>query len=219
MQRKISVILGRRLAICGLMMSATFAPSLMAPLAAQEAASAPPVAVTDARENVVSGEETRPGYPEETRVAPEGHTPPPATLSDMAWLEGRWSGNGVEGAAAYESWQRTGSGPMVGMFVQENADGGIMFSEILYLMEEEGSLVLRLKHFGPRLKGWEDKDEMLSFSLVAMEDGAAYFNGLTLRPDGADGFVAAVRMNGEGGESSELVFPFTRPQSTGPLPR
>jgi hypothetical protein len=99
---------------------------------------------------------------------------------------------------------------MVGTFVQETPDGRIMFTEHMYLIEEEGSLVLRLKHFSADLTGWEEKDGMASFRLVEMEPGAAFFHGLTLRRDGKDGFLAAVRIKHKDGSTSELVFPFKR---------
>ncbi len=151
-----------------------------------------------------------PAVAQETRIASADHVPPEASISDMAWLAGQWRGTGIENATAYESWLPANGGTMVGTFVQENAEGGIMFTEHLYLMEEEGSLVLRLKHFTADLTGWEEKDDTTSFRLVAMEPGAAFFHGLTLRKDGEDGLVAAVRMRKKDGSSSELIFRFTR---------
>ena len=32
---------------------------------------------------------------QETRTAPEGHTPPPATLDEVDWLIGQWAGTGI----------------------------------------------------------------------------------------------------------------------------
>ena len=42
---------------------------------------------------------------------------------------------------------------MVSTFVQETDEGGIRLTEHLYLMEEEETLVLRLKHFTADLTG------------------------------------------------------------------
>ena len=149
-----------------------------------------------------------PALAQETRVAPEGHTPPPTSLEQMDWLIGQWVGTGIDGAPAMESWLPPSGDTMVGTFVQETGEGGIRFSEILYLMEEEGTLVLRLKHFNADLTGWEEKDGMLTFRLIAVEECAAYFNALTLRcadPDKpGEGLVAAVRMR----EGNELLFKF-----------
>ncbi|GMN02400.1 DUF6265 family protein [Erythrobacter sp. MTPC3] len=148
----------------------------------------------------------------ETRIGEDGGESPPATLDQMDWLTGQWSGEGINGAPAMESWLPPAGGVMVGTFVQETPDGSIMFTEHMYLMEEAGSLVLRLKHFNADLTGWEEKDGMLSFRLVAIEPCAAYFHALTLRCDDPQapgaGLVAAVRMKGDTAEPQELVFRF-----------
>ncbi|EAQ28432.1 hypothetical protein NAP1_12573 [Erythrobacter sp. NAP1] len=144
----------------------------------------------------------------ETRLGDEGSESPAATLEQMDWLVGQWVGDGIGGAPAMESWLPPSGGTMVGTFVQQNEDGGIQFTEHLYLMEEEGTLVLRLKHFNADLTGWEEKDGMLTFRLVAMEECAAYFHALTLRCADSDapgeGLVAAVRMQ----SGNELLFSF-----------
>lgn len=147
---------------------------------------------------------------QETRTAPEDHKPPPATLAQMDWLVGQWAGTGIGGAPAMESWLPPSGDTMVGTFVQETDESGIRFTEHMYLMEEEGTLVLRLKHFNADLTGWEEKDGMLTFRLIAVEDCAAYFRSLTLRCDGEDGLLVAVRMKSAGEEINELIFWFER---------
>ncbi len=157
----------------------------------------------------------------ETRVGEVEFTSPPAELTQRDWLMGQWVGVGIRGAPAMESWLPPTGGTMVGTFVQENADGTIMFTEHMYLMEEDGSLVLRLKHFNADLTAWEDKEGMVTFRLLAIEPCAAYFNALTLRcderEDGKDGLVAAVRMKSDNPEPQELLFRFAR-VTKGPEP-
>ena len=147
---------------------------------------------------------------QETRIAPKDQPSPPATLADMDWLVGQWSGTGIGGAPAHESWLPPTGNTMVGTFIQQTAEGGIQFTEHLYLMEEEGSLVMRLKHFNADLTAWEDKEGMVTFRLIAIEPCAAYFRGLTLRcttdEEGAGGLIAAVRMQ----SGKELLFNFSR---------
>lgn len=70
---------------------------------------------------------------QETRVAQVGDAPGTATLAEAAWLIGTWSGEGIKGAEAHESWLAPSGDTMVGLFVQETAAGGIMFSEHMYL--------------------------------------------------------------------------------------
>ena len=147
---------------------------------------------------------------QETRVAAEGHVPPPATVDQAAWLLGDWVGTGINGAEAAESWLPASGGTMVGVFLQEKPDGSIMFTEIMYMAEEEGSLVLKLKHFNADLTGWEEKDGMVRFRLLSIEPCAAYFSSLTYRCDGDDGLLVAVRMKSAGPEVEELVFRFKR---------
>lgn len=147
---------------------------------------------------------------QETRLAGEGHTPPPATLADVAWLAGQWSGTGIGGAPTQESWLPPIGDTMVGIFVQEDGEGAIRFTEHLHVVEEDNSLILRLKHFNADLTGWEEKDEVLDFRLVAVEPCAAYFHALTLRCDGEDGLLAAVRMKSKDDRINELVFRYRR---------
>lgn len=147
---------------------------------------------------------------QETRAAPDGHVPPPATIAEAAWLAGDWVGKGIGGAEASEVWLPPTGPTMVGLFVQEQADGSIMFTEHMYLTEEAGSLMVKLKHFNPDLTGWEEKDAMVRFRLLSIEPCAAYFASLTYRCDGPDGLLVAVRMKSEGDKVDELVFRFKR---------
>ncbi len=153
-----------------------------------------------------------PAHAQETRVAGDDHVPPPARLAQLAWLAGSWSGSGIGGAPAHESWLPPTGNTMVGLFVQEDGEGGLLFTEHMYISEVDGSLAVRLKHFHPDLTGWEEKDDMLEFRLVALEPCAAYFSALTYRcangENTEDGIVVAVRMQGDGDEIRELVFDF-----------
>ena len=147
---------------------------------------------------------------QETRVGEEGFVSPPASIYEMYWLEGLWLGTGIGGAPATESWLPPTGTTMVGTFVQQTDEGTIRFSEHMYLMEEGDSLVLKLKHFNADLTGWEDREGMVIFRLLELEPCAAYFHGLTLRCEGDDGLVAAVRMKSDKPEPQELVFRFER---------
>lgn len=147
---------------------------------------------------------------QETQVGEPGLTSPPATIDQMWWIEGLWQGEGIDAAPATENWLPPTGTTMVGTFIQQTAEGEILFTEHMQIMEEGGSLVLKLKHFNPDLTGWEEKDGMLTFRLLALEHCAAYFGALTLRCDGPDKLVVAVRMKGDGPEPKELLFRFDR---------
>ncbi|WP_086617707.1 DUF6265 family protein [Erythrobacter tepidarius] len=152
----------------------------------------------------------QPVIAQETRVGEPDFVSPPATIDAATWLVGQWSGTGIAGAEAHEDWLPPSGDTMVGSFVQETPEGGIMFTEHMYLMEHEGSLVLRLKHFNPDLTGWEEKDGMLSFRLLSAEPCALYFSAVTYRCDGEGGMLIAVRMKSDTPKPHELVFRFRR---------
>jgi hypothetical protein len=145
----------------------------------------------------------------ETRSAPEGHVPPPATVAQLGWLAGIWTGEGIGGAKATEAYSPPGAGSLAGHFVQEDGAGGVRFFEIMQIAEVDGSLVYRLKHFTDKLVGWEEKDKFVTFPLVAIEEGAVFFDGLTLRREG-DTLVSAVLVKQRDGSVEEYVFRYRR---------
>ena len=151
-----------------------------------------------------------PAQARETRTAPDGHVPPPATVAGLGWLTGQWVGAGIDGAPAQEVYSAPAGGALAGHFVQQDGEGGVAFYEILQIAELGGSLVYRLKHFGPDLAGWEEKAEVVAFPLVAIEGEALYFDGLTVRKDGADGLISAVQVEQSDGTTAEYVFRYRR---------
>lgn len=108
----------------------------------------------------------------------EGAVPPAARIEDISWLVGRWVGEGL-GGEAEDVIAPASDGQMMGMFRHSKADGSVNFYEFYVFAEKDGSLTQRLKHFSPMLSAWEEKDEFVEFPLVAIEEGAAWFDGLT----------------------------------------
>jgi hypothetical protein len=131
----------------------------------------------------------------------EGRSSPPARVEDVAWLAGRWIGEGL-GGCAEESLSPPVGGQMMGMFRQTKADGALWFYEFYTIAAKGDSIAMRIKHFNPDMSGWEDKDGFAEFPLVALEEGAVYFDGLTYARDGEKGLRAAVRI----GEADKGVF-------------
>lgn len=101
----------------------------------------------------------------------------PATLDDVAWLVGSWTGSAF-GGTFEEVWNPASLGTMVGMF-KVMGDDKVSFYELMLLAEEEGSLVLKVKHFSPDFTAWEEKDDYIKFRLVSVEPGAVHFSGLS----------------------------------------
>lgn len=134
---------------------------------------------------------------------------PPAKLADIAWLQGSWEGEGIDGAPALEAYAPAAGGQMVGHFRQLNKDGTVMFYELITIVEEGGSLAYRLKHFNADLTGWEEKDKVVSFPLTDRKGDRLDFSGLVYQRTGKNTMTASVKVT-EGGKTETLVFRFRR---------
>jgi hypothetical protein len=145
---------------------------------------------------------------EKTRRLTAGATSPPATVTDMAWLAGRWTGTGL-GGEVEEIWSPPQAGAMMGMF-RLLREGATVFCELMTLVEENGSLVLRVKHFGPDLTGWEEKGETVDFPLVRVAGDRFYFDGLTFHRHDDDAISIHVVFSTRDGAVREETLSYTR---------
>lgn len=144
-----------------------------------------------------------------TLSLPEGDARPAARVADVAWLAGRWVGEGL-GGSIDEVWSEPAGGAMVGYFrlVQ---DGKPVFYEIMTLLESEGSVEMRLKHVNPDMTGWEEKADFVTFKLAKLEPDAIYFSGLTFRRAGPDRLEIYLSLrNRADGTVREEKFTMTR---------
>jgi Domain of unknown function (DUF6265) len=141
-----------------------------------------------------------------------GRASPPATLADISWLAGHWTGNAFDGLCE-EIWSPPRHGAMMGMFRLIN-HGKTTLYELMTLVEEQGSLILRLKHFGPKLNGWEEKAKTVDFKFVGKQDGAVHFEGLTFKPEGKPegktGVTIYLAVEQKGDKVEEEVIRYTR---------
>lgn len=133
---------------------------------------------------------------------------PPATLDDLAWLIGTWRGPGL-GGMMEEVWMPPAGGAMPGLFRLVKDDEPI-FYEFWAMREIEGTLVLELKHFNPDMTAWEEKDELVRFHLVRMEEDTAYFGGLTYQRVDDDTLQIWLAMRGRDGTTREMDFTLRR---------
>jgi hypothetical protein len=145
----------------------------------------------------------------ETRTAAPNAVSPAAQLTDLEWLVGEWVGEGL-GGQAIEAWSSPAGGQMAGHFRQARADGSIWFYELMTVAQTGASLELRLKHFNADLTGWEDKAHVVSFRLIGVESEAWYFDGLTIRRDGPERMIVAVRIANQDSTERETVFRYRR---------
>ena len=116
---------------------------------------------------------------------------PSATLADVSWLTGSWSGDAF-GNTFEEVWNPPSAGSMVGMWKLMN-EGQVVFYELMLIVEEEGSLSLKVKHFNEDFTAWEDKADYVRFRLVKFDKDAVHFSGLSfhrISDDEIHGFIA-----------------------------
>ena len=113
----------------------------------------------------------------ESLVAQAAAAPPPlpATLADVSFMAGHWVG-GDPGDLSEEVWSAPEGDSMVGMW-RYVAKGRTRIYEILTLTAEGRNVVLRIRHFDPKLVAREEKDRPVELPLVAKGPREAVFEG------------------------------------------
>lgn len=149
-----------------------------------------------------------PAKAQNTLTLQDVETSPEASIQQVAWLEGHWKADAL-GGVAEEYWSAPAGNAMMGMFRLLRDDNPV-FYEIFTITEESGSLLLRIKHFHPNLKGWEEKDDTVDFPLVKVSQEGVWFDGLTMLKTGSDNLMVYVRSESGDGTISELMFPYRR---------
>ena len=130
---------------------------------------------------------------------------PPATIEDVAWLAGSWEGE-VFGATFEEVFNPPSAGSIVAMF-KLMRDGEVSFYELILIVEEEGSLSFKVKHFNPDFSAWEEKEDYLNFRFVKAEENAVHFSGFSIyriNEDLMHGYL--VMRNEDGMREEKLVY-------------
>lgn len=135
----------------------------------------------------------------------EGASSPPAKIDSFGWMSGYWQGQGL-GVDCEEIWSRPVGDRMFGIFALRK-DDEVSFSEAMELVEEDGSVVLKVKHFTPEFVAWEAKDGYVSFHLVRLGENEAFFNGLTFRRHGDDKLSIYLVLH-KGEAKNEMEFSF-----------
>lgn len=133
---------------------------------------------------------------------------PPAKLTDLAWMVGHWSGEGL-GGKCEEIWSPPLGDNMIGMF-RFMKDEKTAFTEFFTVVALNNSLTLKLKHFNPDFSGWEEKDKFVEFRLVKLSATEANFDGLTFRKTSEDTLSVFVTMKQKDGTLHEEEFKYRR---------
>ena len=138
----------------------------------------------------------------------EGANPPKATVNEMGWLAGRWTGDGL-GGRTEEIWSPPDAGVMMGTFRLIRDDKPV-FYEFLTISETERGLAMRLKHFHPDLKGWEEREKFVEFLYVGTDGNIVHFQGLSFRRDSDDSLTIFLALRQKNGEMREEKFQMRR---------
>ena len=139
-------------------------------------------------------------------AAPASQPRPKASLNDLSWLAGEWTGEGF-GLVRHENFSAPVGGQMAAHFYGAK-DGKPQFYEFETIAQDGDSLVFRVKHFNPDMTGWEEKDKFVSFPLIAVDKDVWRFDGLNIRrtgPDTAEHVVTVKHGNGAG-EDAVLLY-------------
>ena len=135
---------------------------------------------------------------------------PPASLSDIAWIEGHWRGNAF-GGETVEIWSPPLGGSMMGSF-KLVVGGSVSFYELMTISEVGSTLLLRIKHFDRELRGWEEKDKSVEFKLVRVTPGKVFFDGLTFEKISEEEINVYVKLDDKQ-EKSQQKFSYHRYKS------
>lgn len=129
--------------------------------------------------------------------------PPAATIEDAAWLAGTWEGKAF-GGSVEEVWNPPSAETMVGMFKVFD-EQGVKFYELMLVQEEQGSLVMKVKHFSADFSAWEEKSEYVAFPLVKIAPGELHFAGLSFLRNGSDNVTVYLAMDTKQGTREERL--------------
>ena len=132
---------------------------------------------------------------------------PNASIDQVSWISGHWQGEAF-GGIAEEIWSEPMGGSMMFVF-RLVSEGKVGFYEAGGILEQDGSLVLRLKHFDDQFHGWEEKDETVDFRLIKLDGNRAYFDGFTIEKISEDEINMYVLIGHEG-EEEEVKFNYHR---------
>jgi len=129
------------------------------------------------------------------------------SIDQYAWLTGHWIGDGF-GGVSEELWSEPKGGVMLGLF-RHLDEGENNFYEFITLTEEDSVVKLRLKHFNPDMKGWEEKEDFVEFPFVSVEEGKAVFKGLSYELTGPDSMKITLTLKNKE-KTWDEVFSFKR---------
>jgi len=122
------------------------------------------------------------------------------SIQDLDWIVGYWTGTGL-GGECDELWLPAMDNSMVGTF-RFAMDGKLVFAEYMNMVEEDGKLSLKIKHFNRDLTAWEEKEKWTVFKFIKSEGQTAFFSGITFHREG-DEMVLKLALTTDGVKTIE----------------
>lgn len=129
-------------------------------------------------------------------------------IKGLAWLEGTYRGE-KWGNYIEEIWSSPRGNNLTGMFRMMNGDE-IVFTELIYIDEINGSTAMRLKHFDKMFAGWEEADKTVNFPFISQTERKVVFDGIVYDASIPGKLKVTVRMQNKNGEVSEEEFLFDK---------
>lgn len=125
-------------------------------------------------------------------------------IDDLAWIAGQWKAEN-SGGIAEAQWSTPADGAIMGAF-RMIMNGKVAFYQFLVLGKQDGEFMVRIKHFNPDLKGWEERDKSTDFKLVDAGENIWYFKGFTFEKHSQDSFTIYVKFKAK---EKVYITPFT----------
>jgi hypothetical protein len=97
---------------------------------------------------------------------------------------------------------------MVGSF-KLIEDDVVKFYELMLLVEEEGSVSMKVKHFNADFTAWEEKPDYVTFRFISADERSVRFSGLSFERVSENEMVAYLAMR-SGDELREEKLTFKR---------
>ena len=129
-------------------------------------------------------------------------------LTKLSWLVGHWIGDGW-GGISEEVWASPVDGAMMGMY-RHIKDDKVNFYEFMNIVEKEGKIEMRIKHFAADFKGWEEKDDYIVFPFIKADENYFEFDGLIFHKLSEKDMQITVTLGDKEGNTRTEVFTFTR---------
>ena len=135
---------------------------------------------------------------------------PEASVSDMDWFVGLWVGE-VFGGVVEHRVMKAHKGHMPGLVRLRSGDTDDVFLyELSSFIEVGNTITYRIRHFGADLVANQERAEFIDRPLIRMEDGNAYFDGITFARTGPDTAVVTFVLADDDGELSRHTVRYER---------